>query len=71
MQPPLHANQQILNVELLENVHNPRKPPKKIPGMYRRSAVYLSCLHNIPVKCKQSLFTFISQQIAGIYSIDC
>ena len=56
MQPPHHANQQILNIELLENVHNPRKPPKKIPGMYRRSAVYLPCLHNIPVKCKESLF---------------
>ena len=49
MQPPHHANQQILNIELLENVHNARKPPKKIPGTYVELAVCLQCLYNIPV----------------------
>jgi len=33
MQPPHHANQQILNIEVLEHINNPRKPLKKIPGL--------------------------------------
>ena len=48
MQPPHHANQQILNIELLENVHNARKPPKKIPGTYVVSCLFAMHI-DIPV----------------------
>ena len=71
MQPPHHANQQILNIEVLEHINNPRKPLKKIPGMKSQLFVYYAyfiflrnankkfSLFSLDDKIKQSLLTFL------------